>query len=97
MHRVYKKGEVNDRHFEVILRAMRSPKGAPVGVSQAVFARKGFLAGASFQGALDVLAEAAVTQEEDSLKGPKERLMLGKLMRQVKRVRHSKGEASGRS
>jgi DNA-directed RNA polymerase subunit beta' len=100
MHRVYK-GEVDDRHFEVILRAMRSPANSKlVGVSQAVLGRPGFLAKAAFQRAVDVLATAAVGQVEDPLEGFKERLMVGRLVHRVEESKDgspTEGQQEGES
>lgn len=82
MHRVYK-GDVDDRHFEVILRAMRREERF-VGVTAAARSQSGFLARATFQGAARVLASAAIQQVEDRLGSYKERVVLGQPIRPVR-------------
>jgi DNA-directed RNA polymerase subunit beta' len=49
-----------------------------LGVSQAAARAQGFLAAASFQRAVKVLSEAAITASRDDLLGPKENVILGR-------------------
>jgi len=80
MHQVYG-SDVESRHFEVILRAMvqcQQNIWRLRGVSRAALGQEGFLAAASFQRSLEVLAQAAVDKREDWISGYKERIMLGK-------------------
>jgi DNA-directed RNA polymerase subunit beta' len=79
MHRIYD-GTVDDRHLEVILRAM-IVGGTVQGVTRAATQRRpgeAFLAVASFRSGLRVLARAALEDSTDPLVGYKPRLMLGK-------------------
>src|SRR5262249_6979874 len=51
-----------------------------LGVSQAAARAQGFLAAASFQRAVKVLSEAAISAARDYLLGPKENVILGRLI-----------------
>jgi hypothetical protein len=80
LHRVYG-GAVDDRHFEVVFRAMMVD-GRVVGVTRAASdPAKGLLRTASFRAGLQVLATAALQRSVDPLIGYKERLMTGKALR----------------
>jgi len=79
--RLYKNA-VDEKHFEVVARSMMSkdPKGhtSLVGIRSVPFKQPGFLAAASFQRSLEVLASAALEERIDKLEGYKERLIAGK-------------------
>lgn len=80
-HRVYG-GAVDDRHLEVVFRAMMVD-GHVVGVTRAAAApTNGLLRAASFRAGLQVLAAAALEERTDPLAGYKERLMTGKALRE---------------
>ena len=71
LHQIYG-SDVDSRHFEIILRAMvqhQQDTWRLRGVSQAALDREGFLAAASFQRTLEVLAQAAVERREDWMEG----------------------------
>ena len=79
--RLYK-GDVDEKHFEVLARSMlfRSDKGDLHfrGIRGVPFNQSGFLAAASFQRSLDVLAAAALEGRVERFEGYKERLITGK-------------------
>lgn len=79
--RIYK-GAVDEKHFEVVARALLGKGEGLTSIRQAPFHHPGFLAAASFQRALTVLAEAALENRCDDLRGYKERLIVGKRMRE---------------
>jgi len=80
LHRVYG-GAVDDRHFEVVFRAMMVD-GKILGVTAAASdPANGLLRTASFRAGLQVLARAALERSTDPLIGYKERLMTGKALR----------------
>jgi hypothetical protein len=61
---------------------LRPAVGRPhlVGISRIATRSDGFLASASFQRAVEVLTEAALAGRTDELLGPKENVMLGRLI-----------------
>ena len=79
--RMYK-GAVDEKHFEVIvksmLRAGENEEMTLMGIRSAPLQQPGFLAAASFQRSLEVLAGAALKETVDDLKGNKARLIVGK-------------------
>lgn len=81
--RLYK-GGVDEKHFEVLAKSMlfRDEKGHLHlrGIRSVPFSQPGFLAAASFQRSLDVLATAASEDRIDKFEGYKERLIAGKKM-----------------
>ena len=83
-NRIYK-AAIHEKHFEVIARAMLRGHDKIlrlVGIKSAPSEQPGFLAAASFQRSLEVLARAALAERKDTLHGYKERLMVGKRMRE---------------
>lgn len=76
MHAVYKK-QIDDRHFEVILRTMLQYPGKIMGITKVGKEQRSFLATAAFRDAIKVLKEAAWEGKEDNFQGVKEKMMLG--------------------
>ena len=78
------KGDIHDRHFEVILRSMLHPNDSNphelLGISKTPFIQPGFLAAASYQSALKVLTSAALEKRTDKIEGYKERIIMGKMI-----------------
>lgn len=81
-YRIYDNA-IDERHFEVILKAMLLSKGDELLPIQQVpffhLKKRSFLAQASFQNAIEVLTEAALEEGEDHLELDKARIMLGAL------------------
>ncbi len=81
--RMYK-GAVDEKHFEVIVKSMlRIDENGEMnlrGIRSVPLDQPGFLAAASFQRSLEVLAGAALKEMKDDLKGNKARLITGKKM-----------------
>jgi DNA-directed RNA polymerase subunit beta' len=84
----YLQGElVNRIKFEEVNRQVVEKGGAPataqqvlLGITKAALKTESFLASASFQHTISVLAEAAIEGKVDELRGLKENVILGKLI-----------------
>ena len=80
MHRAYK-GDVQDKHFEVILRSMmRKDKDGNWkirGITKSASSAEDFLAAATFQRATEVIKEAANKKRGSLLRGLRQKILLG--------------------
>ena len=75
MHGAYK-GEIDDKHFELILKTMLK-QDKIVGITESALTNSNFLASASFQKARDILKQAADTNQKISISGLREAIMVG--------------------
>ncbi|TLD40176.1 MAG: DNA-directed RNA polymerase beta' subunit [Candidatus Jettenia ecosi] len=75
MHRIYK-GEIDDKHFEVILKTMIKDNKI-VGITQSAISNEDFLASASFQKARSILKKAVATGSKTAFSGLRQSIIIG--------------------
>lgn len=75
MHGIYK-GEINDKHFEVILKTMIHGNKI-VGITQSATLNEDFLASASFQKAKSILKKAVETGNKTAFSGLRQSIIIG--------------------